>query len=268
MKTAQRQEKGEANALLTYDSVEVSFSGLAVTHDVSFSLHAGEILGIVGESGSGKSTLLKATMGLLGGSGLVTRGDIWFRGRNLPDLSDRELRTICGSQIGMIFQDAGASFCPIRTIGEQIYESMAAHRKITKEQAREKAMVLFEKLHLPDSSRIWNSYPFELSGGMNQRVGIAAAMLMEPLVLLADEPTSALDVPAQKQVIGELLHLRQMFHTAILLVTHDIGVVSAMADTVLVLKGGWVMEYGPAKRVLLQPQDPYTRQLLAAVPRL
>lgn len=268
MKTAQRQEKGEANALLTYDSVEVSFSGLAVTHDVSFSLHAGEILGIVGESGSGKSTLLKAAMGLLGGSRLVTGGDIWFRGRNLPDLSDRELRTICGREIGMIFQDAGASFCPIRTIGDQIYESMAAHREITREQAREKALILFEKLHLPNGPRIWNSHPFELSGGMNQRVGIAAAMLMEPPVLLADEPTSALDVTAQKQVIGELLHLRQMFHTAMILVTHDIGVVSAMADTILVLKEGRIMECGPANRVLGQPQDPYTRQLLAAVPRL
>lgn len=268
MKTTQRQEENGRDALLTYDSVEVSFSGRAVTRDVSFSLHAGEILGIVGESGSGKSTLLKAAMGLLGGSGLVTRGDIWFQGRNLPDLPDRELRTICGSQIGMIFQDAGASFCPIRTIGDQIYESMAAHRKITRAQAGEKALALFEKLQLQNGPRIWDSYPFELSGGMNQRVGIAAAMLMEPPVLLADEPTSALDVAAQKQVIRQLLYLRQAFHTAMILVTHDIGVVSAMADTILVLKEGRIMEYGPAEQVLLQPQDPYTRELLAAVPRL
>lgn len=268
MKTAQRQEKIGKDALLIYDSVEVSFSERAVTHDVSFSLHVGEILGIVGESGSGKSTLLKAAMGLLGGSGVVSRGDIWFRGRNLPDLSDRQLRTICGREIGMIFQDAGASFCPIRTIGDQIYESMATHRRITKEQAREKALVLFEKLHLQNGPRIWDSYPFELSGGMNQRVGIAAAMLMEPPVLLADEPTSALDVSAQKQVIRQLLYLRQAFHTAMILVTHDIGVVSAMADAILVLKEGRIMEYGPAEQVLGQPQDPYTRELLAAVPRL
>ena len=254
--------------LLTYRSVEVSFNGRAVTHDVSFTLHAGEILGIVGESGSGKSTLLKAAMGLLGNSGLVTKGDIWFKGKDLPDLPEKELRKICGAGIGMIFQDAGASLCPIRTIGEQIYESMSAHMEITRSQAREKALALFEKLQFKDGQRIWNSYPFELSGGMNQRAGIAIAMLMEPPVLLADEPTSALDVAVQKQVIEEMLHLRELFGTAIILVTHDIGVVSAMADTVLVLKDGRIMEFGTAQQVLHEPRDAYTRKLLAAVPKL
>ncbi len=254
--------------LLSYRSVEVSFNGLAVTHDVSFTLHSGEILGIVGESGSGKSTLLKAAMGLLGGSGSVTQGDIWLRRRNLPDLSERELRKIRGAEIGMIFQDAGASFCPIRTIGDQIYESMSAHMEITRAQAKEKALALFEKLQFRNGTHIWDSYPFELSGGMCQRAGIAVAMLMEPLVLLADEPTSALDVVVQKQTVEEMLRLRELFGTAIILVTHDIGVVSAMADTVLVLKDGRVMEYGPAGQVLCTPQDPYTQRLLAAVPKL
>ena len=254
--------------LLTYRSVEVSFNGRAVTHDVSFTLHAGEILGIVGESGSGKSTLLKAAMGLLGNGGLVTKGDIWFKGKDLPDLPEKELRKVCGAGIGMIFQDAGASLCPIRTIGEQIYESMSAHMEITRSQAREKALALFEKLQFKDGQRIWNSYPFELSGGMNQRAGIAIAMLMEPPVLLADEPTSALDVAVQKQVIEEMLHLRELFGTAIILVTHDIGVVSAMADTVLVLKDGRIMEFGMAQQVLREPRDAYTRKLLEAVPKL
>lgn len=254
--------------LLSYQSVEISFNGRAVTHDVSFILHAGEILGIVGESGSGKSTLLKAAMGLLGSGGLVTKGDIWFEDKNLPDLSERELRKICGAKIGMIFQDAGASLCPIRTIGEQIYESMSAHMEITKMQSKKKALALFEKLQFKNGLRIWNSYPFELSGGMNQRAGIAIAMLMEPPVLLADEPTSALDVAVQKQAVEEMLHLRKLFGTAIILVTHDIGVVSAMADTVLVLKDGRVMEYGPAQQILQNPQDAYTKKLLAAVPRL
>lgn len=254
--------------LLTYRLVEVSFNGRAVTHDVSFTLHAGEILGIVGESGSGKSTLLKAAMGLLGNGGLVTKGDIWFKGKDLPDLPEKELRKICGAGIGMIFQDAGASLCPIRTIGEQIYESMSAHMEITRSQAREKALALFEKLQFKDGQRIWNSYPFELSGGMNQRAGIAIAMLMEPPVLLADEPTSALDVAVRKQVIEEMLHLRELFGTAIILVTHDIGVVSAMADTVLVLKDGRIMEFGTAQQVLHEPRDAYTRKLLAAVPKL
>ncbi len=255
-------------ALLHYDSVDVCYRGIPVVQNVSFSLQPGEILGIVGESGSGKSTLLKAAMGLLGTDGMVTKGDIWFRGQNLPELSERELRQIRGAEIGMIFQDAGASFCPIRTIGSLIYESLAAHETITKKEAREKALALFERLNFEDGQRIWDSYSFELSGGMNQRVGIAAAMLMNPSILLADEPTSALDVSVQKQVVLELLRLRELFGTAIVLVTHNIGVASAMADTVLVLHNGQVMEYGPAQQVLHTPQNDYTKRLLAAVPRL
>ena len=222
----------------------------------------------MGESGSGKSTLLKAAVGLLGNDGLVTKGDIWFQGKDLPDLPEKELRKVCGAGIGMIFQDAGASLCPIRTIGEQIYESMSAHMKITRSQAKEKALLLFQRLQFKDGQQIWNSYPFELSGGMNQRVGIAIAMLMEPPMLLADEPTSALDVVVQKQVIEEMLHLREMFGTAMILVTHDIGVVSAMADTVLVLRDGRIVEFGTARQVLHEPQNAYTRTLLAAVPKL
>ena len=143
--------------ILSYGSVEVSFDGKAVVHDVSFSLHQGEILGIVGESGSGKSTLLKAAMGLLGKGGMVTRGDIWFQEKDIPDLSRGEMQKICGEKIGMIFQDAGVSLCPIRTIGEQIYESITAHKKMSREQAKEKALGLFEKLKFQDGERMWNS---------------------------------------------------------------------------------------------------------------
>ena len=224
--------------ILTYDSVEISFGGKAVIHDVSFSLEHGEILGLVGESGSGKSTLIKAAMGLLGSDGLVTRGDIRYMDQNILDIPEKEKRKIRGAKIGMIFQDAGASLCPIRTIGEQIYESMCAHTKITRSEA------------------------------MNQRAGIAIAMLMNPPILFADEPTSALDVSVQRQVVKEMLKLRELFGTAIVIVTHDIGVVRAMADTVLVLKNGKTVEYGTADRVLDHPQDPYTRKLLEAVPKL
>ena len=236
------------NKILTYDSVEISFDGEAVVHDVSFSLTPGEILGLVGESGSGKSTLIKAAMGLLGSGGLVTRGDICYMGQNILDISEKEKRKIRGSGIGMIFQDAGASLCPIRTIGDQIYESMRAHKKVSRNEAKDRAMELFEKLNFKDSQRVWDSYPFELSGGMNQ--------------------TSALDVSVQRQVVREMLKLRELFGTAIIIVTHDIGVVRAMADTVLVLKNGKMVEYGEAKKVLNHPQDPYTKKLLAAVPRL
>lgn len=254
--------------LLDYENVEISFGGTPVVHDVSASLQSGEILGLVGESGSGKSTLIKAAMGLLGNNGLVTKGDIWFEGKNLPDLPEKELRKIRGAKIGMIFQDAGASLCPIRTIGEHIFESMSAHSAVSKTEAREKALDLFDKLHFKNPERIWDSYPFELSGGMNQRAGIAIAMLMNPSILLADEPTSALDVSVQKQVVIEMLQLREMFGMAIILVTHDIGVVSAMADRILVLKDGNTMEYGHAEEVLNHPQNDYTKKLLAAVPKL
>ena len=255
-------------ALLDYEHVEISFGGVPVVHDVSFQLHPGEILGLVGESGSGKSTLIKAAMGLLGSNGLVTKGDIWFEGKSIPDMSEKEQRKIRGAKIGMIFQDCGASMSPIRTIGEQIVESLAAHGKVDPVQAKATAMELFDKLHFKDGDRVWSSYPFELSGGMNQRAGIAIAMLMNPSILLADEPTSALDVAVQRQVVEEMLRVRDTFGTAIILVTHDIGVVSAMADTVLVLQNGSVMEYGKAKDVLENPQNDYTKKLLSAVPRL
>ena len=256
------------SVLLDYQHVEISFNGNAVVHDVSFQLHPGEILGLVGESGSGKSTLIKAAMGLLGKSGMVTRGDIWFEGKNLPDLPEKEMRKICGEKIGMIFQDCGASMSPIRTIGEQIVESLAAHHKVSTAKARAAAMELFDKLRFKDGERVWNSYPFELSGGMNQRAGIAIAMLMNPAILMADEPTSALDVAVQRQVVEEMLNIRDVFGTAIIIVSHDIGVVSAMADSILALQNGNVMEYGKAKDVLENPRNDYTKKLLSAVPRL
>lgn len=256
------------NKILTYESVEISFGGRTVVQDVDFSLKSGEILGLVGESGSGKSTLIKAAMGLLGSDGLVTKGDIRYMGQNILDIPEKEKRKVRGAKIGMIFQDAGASLCSIRTIGEQIYESMRAHVKITRSEAKDRAMELFEKLNFKDSQRVWDSYPFELSGGMNQRAGIAIAMLMNPPILFADEPTSALDVSVQRQVVKEMLKLRELFGTAIIIVTHDIGVVRAMADTVLVLKDGKAVEYGPAVKVLEHPEDPYTKKLLAAVPKL
>ena len=260
--------------LLDYQHVEVSFNGDPVVHDVSFQLHPGEILGLVGESGSGKSTLLKAAMGLLGSSGMVTRGDIWFEGKSLPDVPPKEMRRICGEKIGMIFQDCGASLSPTRTIGEQIIESMAAHRKVDVAEAKRAALELFEKLHFQDGERIWDSYPFELSGGMCQRAMIAAAIVARPKLLLLDEPTTALDVTiqahmaVQRQVVEEMLHVREAFGTAIIIVTHDIGVVSAMADSIVVLSNGRVMEYAAAKDVLENPQNDYTVKLLSAVPRL
>ena len=254
--------------LLKYDHVDISYLGQPAIRDVSFILGPGEILGIVGESGSGKSTLIKAAMGLLGSEGCVTRGDIWYKGKNLPDLSPKELRRLNGPELGYIFQSSGSAFCPIRTVGAQLFETMRAHGKITKADFEVQALELLGKLGFADGKRILASYPFELSGGMQQRIGIAAAMLLNPSVLFADEPTSALDVTIQKQVVEEMLMVRKTFGTAIVLVTHNLGVIGAMTDRVLVLENGRCVECGSTRQVLSQPRADYTKALLAAVPRL
>lgn len=254
--------------LLRYEHVDIAYLGQPAVEDVSFSLSSGEILGIVGESGSGKSTLIKAAMGLLGSEGRVTGGSIRYKGRDLTALPQKELRKLCGPELGYIFQSAGSAFCPIRTVGAQLYEAMREHGKISKALFEERALEMLAKLGFEDGKRILTSYPFELSGGMQQRVGIAAAMLLRPRVLLADEPTAALDVSAQKQVLEELLLVRESFGTAVVLVSHNLGLVAAMADRVLVMRRGEIVEAGETRQVLRQPRADYTRRLLEAVPKL
>ncbi len=254
--------------LLELQNVEISYDGQAMVTDVNLQMMPGEILGIVGESGSGKSTLIKAAMGLLDGAGLVNRGDIFYKGQNVLDLNPEALRTLRGPEMGMIFQNCGSALCPIRTIGDQLYETMEQHGFNDRNEVRRRAEILFNKINLNDSERILNSYPFELSGGMNQRVGIVMAMILEPELLFADEPTSALDVTVQAQVIKEMLQLRDEFGTGIAIVTHNIGVVSYMADKVAVMCQGRLVEYGKTRDVIDDPQDEYTRKLIQAVPRI
>lgn len=254
--------------IIRYEHVDISYYEKRVVQDISFAVQPGEILGIAGESGSGKSTLLRAAMGLLGRGGVVTRGDIWYGDKDLPDLSVKELRALCGSEMAMIFQSAGNSFCAIRTVGAQLWEMMQAHGKKDKVAFAEQARDILAKFGFASPGRILDSYPFELSGGMQQRVGVAAAMLLQPKLLLADEPTSALDVTVQKQVIEEMLLARKLFGTSILLVTHNIGVIRKMADKVLIMKDGACVEYGNTHEVMERPQSAYTKKLLAAVPCL
>ena len=196
-------------------------------------------------------------MGLLGSEGSITGGEICYRGRLLNRLPPREMRTLCGPELGYIFQNAGSSFCPIRTVGSQLFETMKEHEKISRKDFEVQALELLSKLGFDSGKRILESYPFELSGGMQQRVGIAAAMLLNPSVLFADEPTSALDVTIQKQVVEEMLMVRETFGTAIVLVTHNLGVIGAMTDRVLVLENGRCVECGSTRQVL---SDVYKRQ--------
>ncbi|MBR3225345.1 MAG: ABC transporter ATP-binding protein [Atopobiaceae bacterium] len=254
--------------LLDFDHVEVSFDGTSVVHDVSFPVLEGEVVCIVGESGSGKSTLVRAAMGQLGKRGCVTRGDIWYEGESLPDLPARRMRQLCGSDFALVFQDCLASLTPIRRVADQIFEGMSAHRKVSREECDRLASEMFERLGLDDSKRVLASYPFELSGGMGQRVGIAIALLGEPRVLFADEPTSALDVIAQAQVVELLARVNREWGTTIVLVTHNMAVVEAVADHVLVLRDGIVEEFGTVQQVLQAPAAAYTRELISATPRL
>ena len=254
--------------VLVYEDVEISYGGKDVVRDISFKVRKGEILGIVGESGSGKSTIIKAAMGLLGENGMVTKGDIWFEGKNLPDISAKEMRELCGPKLSMIFQNAVSAMCPIRTVGAQIFESLKEHGHDDKDEFKKNAVEMMAKIGLKDGERVLESYPFELSGGMNQRVAICMAMLMNPEILFADEPTSALDVSVQKRVVEEMMLARDKFNTSIVIVTHNIGVVRAMCDTCLVLNHGDIMEYGPARQVVDNPQNEYTKKLMDAVPKL
>ncbi|HAZ05895.1 MAG TPA: ABC transporter ATP-binding protein [Acetobacterium sp.] len=254
--------------LISLNSISKYFGKKPILKNIDLTITKESTIALLGHNGSGKSTLIRAAMGLLGPAGLVNRGEIRYKGQPVLDLDDEALRMLRGPEMGMIFQNCGSALCPIRTIGEQLYETMAEHGVSDRQLVREKATALFEKIHLRDTERILNSYPFELSGGMNQRVGIVMAMLLEPELLFADEPTSALDVTVQAQVVREMMTMREAFGTGIVVVTHNIGVVSFMADTVAVMCKGKLVEYGKTREVIDHPQQDYTRQLIAAMPRI
>ncbi len=256
------------NPLLKIQDLNISYDDKPIIENVSLTVNENEILGIVGESGSGKSTLIKAIMGLLSKDGKITNGSIYFANKDLLNVTKETLRQICGKEISMIFQNAGASLCPVRTIGEQLYEAVSQHQKTTKAEVKSIALELFSKINLKDGENLLKKYPFELSGGMNQRIGIVMAMILKPKLILADEPTSALDVTVQAQVIDEMLNLRDLYKTSIIIVTHNIGVVERMADRIIVMHHGKIVERGKAKDIIQSPKDDYTKKLLSSVLRL
>ena len=244
----------------------VSYGNTKILEDISISVNKGEILGIVGESGSGKSTLLKSLVNLLPSNGKIEKGSIYYKNKDLVNISTEELRQIRGNEISIVFQNSGKSLCPIRTIEKQFIETAKSHKNISKAQVRDLIDEIFPKIHLKDVDRILKSYPFELSGGMNQRVGIALAMLSNPSIILADEPTSALDVTAQAQVVKTLMELRNTYNTSIIIITHNMGLISYMVDKVAVMYGGSIIEYGNKKDIINRPLHPYTQMLIKSTP--
>lgn len=251
-------------ALLELEHLEVACGGRDTVRDVTLSVEPGEILAVVGRSGSGKSTLLRAVLGLLPPEAAVTGGVVRYRGENLLACPPRRLRQLRGREISMVFQDCAASLCPTRTVWAQLRQELG--RGVPRAEARRLALELMESIRLEE--RVLNSYPFELSGGMSQRVGLMLAMALRPSLLLADEPTSALDPTVQREVLRELLALRQRYGTAVILVTHSIPVAAAVADRAAVLEDGALTETGPAGRVFSSPRSDAAARLLAAAPRL
>lgn len=247
------------------EHVTICYNGEPVVRDVDLELNKGEILGVVGESGSGKSTIIKAIMGLLGNEGMVTEGDIWYKGKNVVDMPEKELRRLLGPEIAMVFQDSGAALCPIRTVGDQIYESMREHERISRKECAERAVRMMAKIGLKDGERVLQSYPFELSGGMNQRVGICISMLQNPSLLLADEPTSALDVTIQKQIMELLKDLKEKKGLSFIFICHNLALVQMFCDRVLVLYEGKVVESGIPDDIINEPKEEYTQRLVDAV---
>ena len=254
--------------LLRIDHLTAGYGGDSVIEDISIRLHTGEVLGIVGESGSGKSTLLRAITQIRGLSTEIHAGTVSFDTKNLAVLSEGERRRLRGEEIAMVFQYAGASLNPARRIGTQLVETMRAHTDLSREEIYARATEVFGGMGFADAHRILSAYPFELSGGMAQRAAIALAVILRPQLLLADEPTSALDATIQLQVLDELHALKERTGTAILLITHNIGVVRHIADRVAVMCKGKIVEQGSVTEVLGNPQHPYTRELLAAVPKM
>ncbi len=256
-------------SLLKIENCTISYKDQTpAVSDVSLSLEEREIVSIVGESGSGKTTLIRGILGLLPPGGRINSGKILFQNRDLSKMEEEQMRKLRGMEIAMIFQDAGASLDPIRTVESQYRESMLVHGRRRKEEYRRIQKEMLAKMQLTDPERVLESYPFELSGGMKQRVGIAMAMTGSPKLLLADEPTSALDVTIQAQVVQQIKKLRETYNTAVILVTHNMGVASYLSDKIGVMRKGRLVEFGSRDQIIYHPEHEYTRELLEAVPKL
>jgi peptide/nickel transport system ATP-binding protein len=258
--------------LLSVERLFVSFGTadgqVHAVNDVSFDLDAGETLAIVGESGSGKSVTGQAIMGLHRQAGTRVSGRVMFQGTDLTAIPERQLRQIRGDGLAMVFQDPLSAFHSYYTIGDQIIEAIRLHRSVSRRAARARAIEVLDFVGIPSPEVRVDEYPHEFSGGMRQRAMIAMAMVNDPKVLIADEPTTALDVTVQLQILELMGHVQKELGTAVIMITHDLGVVAEIADRVLIMYAGSVSELGPTEAVLQQPQHPYTAGLLGSLPRI
>ena len=254
--------------LLDIAGINVDYGDVPILRDVSMQLAPGQIIGVVGESGSGKSTTIYATLGILGKGGRVSAGKIVYDGRDLLALGAEDKRKLRGGELSLIAQDPMTSFHPIRKIKSELHELVRAHGAMSTTDAEAEMLRIMEQISLPQGERILSQYAFELSGGMCQRTSIAMAMVLKPRVLFADEPTSALDVTVQKQVVGEMMKIRDEYGTAIFMVSHNMGVVAHMSDRINVMLAGRVMESGTRDDIIRDTAHPYTRELIKVIPRM
>ena len=263
-----------AEPLLEVRNLKVEFrtrkQALTAIHDVSFDVFPATTLGIVGESGCGKSVTATSLLRLLPRetSRVCPGSVVRLHGKDLLEMSDREFRQIRGNKISMIFQDPMTALNPVYTIGDQLIEMLTAHRHMKRSEAFERGVEMLEKMGIPSPRQRMKEYPHQLSGGMRQRVMIAMALSCDPELLIADEPTTALDVTIQAQILELMGRLKEQFHTAIMLITHDMGVIAEMADEVMVMYAGEVVEYAPVTELFDHPRHPYTQGLLRSIPRL
>ncbi|MFG1339548.1 ABC transporter ATP-binding protein [Xanthobacter autotrophicus] len=261
-----------SDPVLAVENLSIAFSSGRTTrravHDLSFAVDRGETLAIVGESGCGKSITALSLLGLVPPPGRIDGGRVRLEGRDLAALSEAELRKVRGARIAMIFQEPMTALNPVLTIGEQIMEAILEHERVGRAAARDRAIALLERVHIPDARRRFSDFPHRLSGGMRQRVMIAMALALSPAVLVADEPTTALDVTIQAQILDLMDELKRESGTAVVLITHDLGVVAQHADRVLVMYAGRKVEERATADLFARPLHPYTRGLIAARPRL
>ena len=241
---------------------------IPVVNGVSFEVHEGEILGIVGESGCGKSVTSLSIMRLINPPGKIAQGEILLGDTDLTKVPANKLHRLRGKDIAMIFQEPMTSLNPVKRIGWQVEEALRIHTDLDKQQRYDKVIKMLKEVELADAERVYRQYPHELSGGMRQRVMIAAAMICEPKLLIADEPTTALDVTIQAQIVELLKRMNREKNTTILFISHDLSLVRQLCRRVLVMQGGYVVESGKTEEVFLNPKEEYTRKLIAAIPKV